>query len=148
MKLLETSSRRVRGDSWLRDAQDARLAALRVLDHFLHWRVELDPWDLEPFLAEQPLPELAPEHFEGIVGAILEVTPKLEGARVLEWFVGNEGSRVLYLRLNGAYLPREERSRALSAWAVQLERIGKDFNAGEIGVTVGLEEAEVRLWWD
>jgi hypothetical protein len=148
VKLLVTTSRRVRGDSWLRDAQEARLAAVRVLDDFLHWRVEIDPWDLEAFLAEQPLPELAPEHFEGIVKAILEVSPKLEGSRVLECFVGNEGSRVLYLRLNGAYLPAAERLSVLSTCAVQLERIGKAFNAGEIRVTVNLEEAEVRLWWD
>jgi hypothetical protein len=148
VKLLETTSRRVRGDSSLRDAQEARLAALRVLDDFLHWRVEVDPWDLEAFLAEQSLPELAPEHFEGIVKAILEVSPNLEGSRVLECFVGNEGSRVLYLRLNGAYLPAAERLSVLSTWAVQLERIGKAFNASEIRVSVNLEEAEVRLWWD
>jgi hypothetical protein len=148
VKLLETTSYQVRGDSWLRESQEARLAAMRVLDHFLHWRVGVDPWDLAPFLAEQALPEHAPEHFEGIVEAVLAVTPKLEASRVLEWFVGNEGSRVLYLRLNGAYLPRDDRLSTLSAWAVQLERIGKQFNAGEIGVSVGLEEAEVRLWWD
>ncbi len=148
MKLLETTSFQVRGDSWLRESQEARLAALRMLDHFLHWRVGVDPWDLEPFLAEQPLPEHAPENFEGIVQAILEVTPKLEGSRVLECFVGNEGSRVLYLRLNGAYLPREERLSVLSTWAVQLEQIGKEYHANEISVSVGLEEAEVRLWWD
>jgi hypothetical protein len=148
VKLLETTSYGVRGDSWLREERDARLAALRVMDDFLHWRVQVDPWDLEAFLAEQPLPQHAPENFEGIVNAILEVTPKLEGSRVLECFVGNEGSRVLYLRLNGAYLPRDTCLSVLSTWAVQLERIGKDFNAGEIRVAVNLEEAEVRLWWD
>jgi hypothetical protein len=148
MKPLETTSYQVRGDSWLREERDARLAALRVLDDFLHWRVQVDPWDLEAFLAEQPLPEHAPENLEGIVGRVLEVSPKLEGSRVLECFVGNEGSRVLYLCLNGAYLPASERLSVLSTWAVQLKRIGKDFNASEIRIAVNLEETEVRLWWD
>jgi hypothetical protein len=112
----------------------ARKKFLEELDDEQHYRIELPREELRYLLSLQAGVNQAPENLPDIADRILGLYPEAQLS------VGNEGSRVLYVR---SLMTGE----SMVGFVSKLDKLANEFKADEHN-TVGTFPAVYRFWWD
>ena len=132
------------------------LDAVLILDQInLHWRAQVTHDELTLFLARAPLyNEMDPDGMARLAQSIDDACPRIllspnnpnNGERLHELYVGNEGSRVVYVVIPFRFLSgrRHLADRAFE----QIRAAARLARADEMTATSDDRAMTIRLWWD